>query len=109
MSKPTNPTESDARRRSSSVCSPLFGEYGPKDWKEDSGHENGDYQNRCCQCDAIFLGHKRRVVCKECSDENEAARNAMSEPERHNALASMKRAIDEQLKSFRANAESSDA
>lgn len=40
------------------------------DWKEDSAHENGEYQNRCCFCGETFIGYKRRVVCKVCSKEN---------------------------------------
>lgn len=38
-----------------------------RDWSEDAGHENGNYQNRCLLCDQIFTGHKRRVICKECA------------------------------------------
>ena len=38
-----------------------------KDWTEDAGHENGQYQNQCMTCAAIFIGHKRRGVCKECA------------------------------------------
>jgi hypothetical protein len=37
-----------------------------KDWPEDFSHENGNYQNRCVRCEAVFLGHKRRVCCKTC-------------------------------------------
>ena len=40
-----------------------------RDWMEDFGHENGNYWNRCCKCKKMFAGHKRRVVCKECSNE----------------------------------------
>jgi hypothetical protein len=40
-----------------------------KDWKEDFEHENGTYQNKCGSCDSVFLGHKRRVVCKVCAQE----------------------------------------
>ncbi len=41
-------------------------------WPEDASHENGRYQNRCIFCKLIFIGHKRRVVCKLC----DAARSA---------------------------------
>ena len=37
-----------------------------KDWTEDFTHENGMYQNRCRTCNELFLGHKRRLICKEC-------------------------------------------
>jgi len=39
----------------------------PVDWTEDATHENGNYQCRCIQCGVGFIGHKRRVVCKKCS------------------------------------------
>ena len=38
----------------------------PKNWKEDFHLENGKYINICCKCDEEFLGHKRRVICKQC-------------------------------------------
>lgn len=38
----------------------------PWDWPEDAGHENGNYQNRCIYCQRLFIGHKRRVVCRIC-------------------------------------------
>ena len=28
--------------------------------------ENGNYMNRCIKCKELFLGHKRRLLCKEC-------------------------------------------
>jgi hypothetical protein len=36
-------------------------------WPEDYGHENGRYMNQCIVCKELFVGHKRRGVCKECS------------------------------------------
>ncbi len=39
----------------------------PKDWKEDFSHENGQYVCVCCHCEALFYGHKRRVVCRQCT------------------------------------------
>lgn len=39
-------------------------------WPEDALHENGDYENRCCHCGEMFIGHKRRVVCRPCSKQN---------------------------------------
>lgn len=41
---------------------------GPGDWAEDYMHENGNYQNTCCLCNLLFCGHKRRVVCKACTN-----------------------------------------
>jgi hypothetical protein len=44
-----------------------------KSWKEDFKHENGNYLNVCVQCNDEFLGHKRRVICKECQDKYDAS------------------------------------
>lgn len=30
--------------------------------------ENGQYLNRCSQCRQQFMGHKRRVICRECAE-----------------------------------------
>jgi hypothetical protein len=38
-----------------------------RQWGEDASHENGCYHNTCCQCLRMFVGHKRRVVCKACA------------------------------------------
>lgn len=38
-----------------------------KDWPEDFDGENGNYLCLCVGCDHVFKGHKRRVMCKECS------------------------------------------
>jgi hypothetical protein len=38
-----------------------------KDWPEDASHENGNYFNMCSVCDEQFIGHKRRMICKQCS------------------------------------------
>lgn len=40
-----------------------------KDWPEDFSHENGMYYCRCVSCKELFIGYKRRVVCRECSEE----------------------------------------
>ena len=37
------------------------------DWPEDFSHENGNYQNICCECGKYFAGHKRRIVCRRCA------------------------------------------
>ena len=39
-----------------------------RDWAIDFQHENGMYLNRCMYCQRPFYGHKRRVVCRKCSD-----------------------------------------
>lgn len=39
----------------------------PKDWIEDFSHENGNYLCLCIECDFVFKGHKRRVICAECA------------------------------------------
>ena len=39
----------------------------PKDWPEDWQHENGKYYNGCVICNDTFIGHKRRVICKQCA------------------------------------------
>lgn len=38
-----------------------------RDWPEDFAHDNGCYQNRCCRCDQLFMGFKRRITCKLCA------------------------------------------
>jgi hypothetical protein len=37
-----------------------------RDWTEDFSHENGNYQNMCVRCSNVFIGHKRRFICKSC-------------------------------------------
>lgn len=41
-------------------------------WPEDFSYENGNYKCKCIYCGVIFIGHKRRVVCKKCANENSA-------------------------------------
>lgn len=36
------------------------------DWIEDWQYDNGQYMCKCHQCEATFIGHKRRPVCKQC-------------------------------------------
>ncbi len=45
-----------------------------RSWPEDESHENGRYQHRCYACDNLFMGHKRRVVCRLCSTIKENTR-----------------------------------
>lgn len=44
-----------------------------RDWVEDFSHENGQYSCTCAHCEKPFIGHKRRVECKECFIERIAA------------------------------------
>lgn len=44
---------------------------GNKNWIDDFKLENGNYYNNCVFCKELFVGHKRRVVCKECYLNNE--------------------------------------
>lgn len=37
-----------------------------KSYQEDFTHENGQYMRTCIECADIFIGHKRRVICKKC-------------------------------------------
>ena len=39
----------------------------PRNWSEDFSHENGNYFCRCIECKKMFIGHKRRVICKVCA------------------------------------------
>jgi hypothetical protein len=41
-----------------------------RNWPEDYYHENGEYYCRCHVCNNMFIGYKRRVVCKICSEKN---------------------------------------
>lgn len=47
---------------------PVTIDYSPYDWPDDWSHENGNYQNKCCDCGEIFIGHKRRVICRFCHE-----------------------------------------
>ena len=40
-----------------------------RDWTEDFHLENGNYLNKCIQCNEMFAGHKRRNICKLCSND----------------------------------------
>ena len=42
----------------------------PHNWQEDFSHENGNYFCRCVNCKKMFIGHKRRVICKLCNSLN---------------------------------------
>lgn len=38
-----------------------------RSWPDDFTHENGKYECRCAGCKKTFVGHKRRVICRECA------------------------------------------
>lgn len=78
--------------------------HSPHDWAEDASHENGKYKSQCCQCDVTFIGHKRRVVCKRCTKVNQETWDAMTEPQRQNALAAMNKAVTDAVKKFKSKA-----
>lgn len=42
-----------------------------RDWPGDFEHENGNYQCTCLECGKLFLGHKRRVICRVCTKPEE--------------------------------------
>ena len=37
-------------------------------WPEDAAQENGSYCNTCSECKRVFIGHKRRVMCRVCAN-----------------------------------------
>ena len=40
-----------------------------RSFPEDATSDNGNYYNTCCECGRQFTGHKRRIVCKVCTNE----------------------------------------
>lgn len=52
---------------------------GERDFPEDFHHENGCYQNRCIDCKQLFLGYKRRLVCKVCEAANLNTQKVMND------------------------------
>lgn len=65
------------------------------DWPEDSGHENGNYYNKCLACDFDFVGHKHRHICRKCHYEAKARYEAMTLEERDAHDAKIAAEIDE--------------
>lgn len=57
----------------------------PRNWREDFPHENGNYVNRCHDCDNLFLGHKRRITCKLCSAPKSFIREQVDAAKRESA------------------------
>lgn len=58
-----------------------------RDWTDDLAHENGNYWNECLLCRKMFIGYKRRLVCKACDAEWQAVWKTMTDEERaiHNS------------------------
>ncbi|MDZ4252682.1 MAG: hypothetical protein U1A72_08950 [Sulfuritalea sp.] len=44
--------------------------YSSGDWLEDFAGEDGNYWHECIACKGMFIGHKRRQVCRRCSTES---------------------------------------
>jgi len=40
--------------------------YSGRSYPEDYSGENGQYLQTCYDCHKLFVGHKRRIVCKRC-------------------------------------------
>lgn len=38
-----------------------------RDWLADFPHENGQYNHLCIECGCTFIGHKNRLVCRQCA------------------------------------------
>lgn len=67
-------SEINLRRALHRARQPFRGEHPiSRDWEEDFPHENGNYNNKCCECDRNFVGHKERVVCHRCIWESKQA------------------------------------
>jgi hypothetical protein len=73
--QPNNAVKADGLPSSPSSTKPhvMPSFSSPRNWTEDYKHENGNYLCKCCQCDEYFYGHKRRPLCKECSDKYDAS------------------------------------
>lgn len=50
----------DLKRRITTLESEL------RSWPEDRASENGNYECICVTCGKRFIGHKRRIVCRDC-------------------------------------------
>lgn len=47
----------------------IFKTESKRDFIEDFSHENGNYENICHSCGNRFYGHKRRITCKKCTNQ----------------------------------------
>ena len=57
-----------------------------RDWPEDFGQENGNYENTCRDCSMCFMGNKHRRVCKACATAPAATTPAASESATHTII-----------------------
>lgn len=71
---PTCTQNAETATRSEDV---VMGATDERNWTEDFSHENGEYQNLCIQCGCIFIGHKRRHICKVCAHPAPAVPNPL--------------------------------
>jgi len=55
-----------------------------RDWQEDFSHENGNYECICVHCAKHFIGHKRRIFCKYCSNQIEKGAKRLETAQREN-------------------------
>lgn len=63
------------------------------DWVEDWHDENGQYENQCLECNAIFIGHKHRHTCKVCTLKNLQALAEKQEPHPKQAVTEFEMAV----------------
>lgn len=90
MNKPQDPEAADTAQTTSGPAVELPRLVRPSwfkgdsscDWHEDAGHENGSYYCKCLSCDADFVGHKRRHICRKCHYESKARYDALTPEER---------------------------
>lgn len=65
------------------------------DWPEDSDHESGIHFNKCISCEADFIGHKTRKVCRKCHYESKERYEAMTHEEKEEWDAERAEEIDQ--------------
>ena len=75
-------SNNDSRPPETTVRPSWFKGDSANDWQEDAGHENGSYFCKCLECDADFVGHKRRHICRKCHYESKARYEALTPVER---------------------------
>ncbi len=62
LGKPEGWTDKDSQE----VIDAAYKAHLKRSYIEDGNYENGNYMCLCGQCGLTFIGHKRRVVCKDC-------------------------------------------
>lgn len=71
----------DGEQCNGSCLNNAMGKINPKDWQEDFKHENGNYQSLCTECNEIFFGNKRRMICKACFGQHTGGEEGEEETE----------------------------